>query len=1059
MKNICTACGKPLLVLLCAVQGVWISPPLAIGAPRAEVVAQSPSRKVTGRVVDTAGEPVVGATVMIEGTTSGMMVEADGTFSLRAAEGQNLVVGMLGYESRTVRVTDREDYLVILKESTTEMEEVTVVAFSKQKKESVISSVSTVRPSELKVPSSNLTTVLGGRIAGIISQQVSGEPGQDNADFFVRGVTTFNSNARGPLILIDNVELSSNDLARLQPDDIASFSILKDATATALYGARGANGVILVTTKEGREGKAQLNVRFENSFSMPTREVEVVDPVTYMQMWNEAVATRNPLAPRPYSDKKIEMTRRGGNSAAYPAVDWLGDMFKSYTTNQRVNLNLSGGGKVARYYVAGSLANDTGLMKVDERNNFNNNISLQTIQLRSNININVTKSTELGVRFSGTFEDYSGPIDGGSTLYKKALVANPVLFPKYFEKRAEEAQIEHILFGNAGEGNYLNPYADMVKGYKEYSKMNLVAQMELKQRLDFITEGLNARALLNTTRYSYFDVSRYYNPFYYSLGNYDQVEDTYKLTCLNPEGGTEYLKYEEGGKDIQTSTYFEAAVDYNRTFGERHAVSGLMVFTLTNRLYANQGDLQKSLAYRNVGLAGRFTYAYDRRYFVEANFGYNGSERFARKERFGFFPSVGLGWIISNEKFFGERLRETITLLKLKGTLGLVGNDQIGSADDRFFYLSNVNLDAGTSNYFGENFALQPSGVSISRYANPDITWETARKMNVGIELGLWDKVTIQADYFREKRTNILMDRASIPSTMGLQAPLRANVGEASSSGYEITVDANHAFNRDYWISGRFNMTYASGRYDVFEEPDYGYPWLSWVGKRLNQPTGLIAERLFIDEADIANSPVQTFGEVMPGDIKYKDINDDGIINGQDVVPIGHPTIPNYIFGFGFSAGIKGFDVSCFFQAAAETSFWIDSQRTAPFVDLQGDFAGSITSNGLLRAWADDHWSETNRNSYAQWPRLSPTLVSNNSQNSTWWLRDGSYLRLKSVEVGYTLPERWTRKIGIKSMRIYMNGLNLLTWSSFKLWDVEMGGNGLNYPIQKIYNLGLNVNF
>ena len=373
---------------------------------------------------------------MIEGTTSGMMVEADGSFALRAAEGQNLVVGMLGYESRTVRVTDREEYLVVLRESATELEEVTVVAFSKQKKESIISSVSTIRPSELKVPSSNLTTVLGGRIAGIISQQISGEPGRDNADFFVRGMTTFNSNARGPLILIDNVELSSNDLARLQPDDIASFSILKDATATAtppppprhrhrhatataLYGARGANGVILVTTKEGREGKAQLNVRFENSFSMPTREVEVVDPATYMQLWNEAVATRNPLAPRPYSDKKIEMTRCGGNAAAYPAVDWLGDMFKSYTTNQRVNLNLSGGGKVARYYVAGSLANDTGLMRVDERNNFNNNISLQSIQLRSNINIDVTKSTELGVRFSGTFEDFSGPIDGGSTLYKK----------------------------------------------------------------------------------------------------------------------------------------------------------------------------------------------------------------------------------------------------------------------------------------------------------------------------------------------------------------------------------------------------------------------------------------------------------------------------------------------------------------------------------------------------------------------------------------------------------------------------------------------------------------
>lgn len=921
----------------------------------------------------------------------------------------------------------------------------------------MVSAVSTIRPGELKTPTSNLTTVLGGRIAGVISQQLSGEPGQDNAEFFIRGVTTFNSNARGPLILIDNVELTSTDLARLQPDDIAAFSILKDATATALYGARGANGVILVTTKEGREGKAKLSVRYEHAFSQPTRNIDVVDPITYMTLHNEAVSTRDPLSARPYSDKKIEMTRRGVNKYAYPSVDWLGEMFKTYTTNQRVNANLSGGGKVARYYVAGSFTNDTGLFNENSSNSFGNNIRLQTIQLRSNININVTPTTELAVRFSGTFEEYRGPIDGGSDLYKMSIAANPVLFPMYYENPASGGSNKHIMFGNYEDGTYLNPYARMISGYKEYSKMNLIAQVELKQKLDFITKGLNFRALLNTTRYSYFDLQRNYNPFYYSLMTYDQVTDQYRISNINPTTGTEYLNYAEGGKDINTTTYFESALDYNRTVAEKHDFSALMVFTLQNKLYANMGDLQQSLAYRNIGLAGRFTYAYASRYMLELNFGYNGSERFAPDHRYGFFPSIGVGYNISNEPFYGESLKKVMNLLKFKATYGLAGNDQIGSANDRFFYLSNVNMNQGLSIQFGDEFGYTPTGISISRYANKDITWEIARKLDIGVEIGLWNTINIQADFFKEKRSNILMDRASIPSTMGLQSALRANVGEASSYGYEVSVDANHSFANGAWISGRFNMTYATGKYDVYEEPDYGYDWLSWEGKRLNSFTGLIAERLFIDEADIANSPVQTFGDVMPGDIKYKDINEDGIINTQDYVPIGYPSIPNYIYGFGVSAGWKGFDLSCFFQAAAECSFLIDTQATAPFVNVGGSWG--VATNAMLTAWADDYWSEDNRNPYAQWPRLSDQIVTNNNKPSTWWLRDGSYLRLKTVEFGYTFPQKLTEKVRLKQLRVYFSGNNLFTLSKFKTWDVEMASNGLNYPIQRVFNVGVNVNF
>ena len=1039
--------------MLCAI--AWGIAPYASYASTSKSSAP-PVKKITGKVVDKNAEVLPGTAVMVEGTQNGVLADADGKFEINASEGQTLIFSLIGYQDKRIEIKSKTDYLVIMDEEVNELEDAVVVAFSKQKKESVVSAITTIKPAELKTPVSNLTTALGGRIAGMITQQLSGEPGQDNAQFFIRGVTTFNSNARGPLILIDNVELSSNDLARLQPDDIESFSVLKDATATALYGSRGANGVILVTTKEGREGKVKVNIRYENSISKPTREVEVADPIDYMNLYNEAIQTRDPLSPKKFSSKKIEMTKRGVNKYAYPTVKWIDEMFKDYTQNQRVNGSLSGGGKVARYYVAGSFNYDTGLLKENDNDNFNNNISLKTTQVRSNININVTPTTELDVRVNATFEDYEGPLDGGSTLYNMALAADPVSFPMYYVNPASGGSDTHMMFGNTSDGNYLNPYAQMVRGYKEYRKTNLIAQAEIKQKLNFITEGLDARMLVNTTRYSYFDLQRYFSPYYYTLSSYDMVTDTYTINCINPNSGTEYLNYSQGDKTIYSTTYLEAAIDYNRTFNEKHAVSGLFVYTMQNKLYGNMPDLQQSLAYRNLGFAGRLTYGYDNRYMIEANFGYNGSERFAKNERFGFFPSIGLGYIISNEPFYGEKLKKNINLLKLKLTYGLAGNDQIGSSSDRFFYLSNVDMNTSLGIEFGDEFQKSFSGVSIKRYANDKITWEKAKKLDLGIELGLWDWISIQADYFKEKRTNILMDRQSIPSTMGLQASLRANVGEASSHGYEVSIDANKSFTPDFWISGRFNMTYASGKYDVYEEPDYGYDWLQWKGKKLNQLTGLVAERLFIDEADIANSPEQTFGTVMPGDIKYKDINDDGIINSQDYIPIGYPSIPNYIYGFGISLGYKGFDFSCFFQAAAECSFFINYSATAPFVN-NGSFSGT-TSNAVLKAWADDHWSESNRDSYALYPRLSPELVSNNNRNSTWWLRDGSYLRLKSLEFGYTFPRKWTEKIKMQSARIYFSGTNLLTFAKFKMWDVEMSGNGLNYPIQQVFNLGVNIN-
>lgn len=1023
---------------------------------RVEIPAPMQQKKVTGKVLDEFGDPLPGVAIQVKGSPRGVSTDIDGTYTIDVKSSDQLIFSFIGLDPQTIPVANKTEINVTLKLKADELDEVTVVAFAKQKKESVLASITTVKPSELKVPSSNLTTALAGRMSGIISYQRSGEPGQDNADFFVRGVTTFGTGKADPLILIDGVELSSDDLSRLNTDDIASFSIMKDANATALYGARGANGVILVTTKEGAEGKAKFSVRFENSFSAPASEVELADPITYMKLHNEAVRTRNPLGVLPYSNEKIANTGKGLNPYVYPATDWKKTMFKDFTTNQRLNLNISGGGKAARYYVAAAYNQDNGILNVDKRNNFNSNIDLKKYLLRSNVNINVTPTTELVVRLHGTFDDYTGPIDGGTGLYNKVMRTNPVLYPAYYAPDKNNQHTQHILFGNYDGGNYINPYADMVKGYKDYSKTLILAQVELKQDLSFITEGLSVRGLFNTTRYSYFDVSRFYTPFYYKVGMYDKMEDRYTLMPLNELQGKEYLDYDEGQKDVSSTIYFEGVAQYSRIFNKKHSTSALLVFTAREELQGNAGDLQRSLPSRNLGLAGRLTYGYDNRYFIEGNFGYNGSERFSARERYGFFPSVGGGYLISNEAFFSP-LAKTITKLKLKGTYGLVGNDAIGGDEDRFFYLSNVNLNNENRGYtFGSEFGYSLNGVSISRYEDPFISWEKAYKQNYGIELGLFEKLEIQADYFRENRKNILQERSSIPTTMGLQARPRSNIGESYGSGVDISVDYSESFTKDFWASVRGNFTYATSEFKVYEEPDYTKtPWRSRIGNSLGQQWGLIAERLFVDDEDVKNSPQQQFGEYKAGDIKYKDINLDGIIDEQDQVPIGYPVTPEIIYGFGFSLGYKNFDLSAFFQGSARSSFWINPQNVTPFADTDG--VSTVSQNALLQVIADSHWSESNRDPYAFWPRLSDYPVGNNSQQSTWFMRNGSFIRLKSVELGYTINKNLTRKMHLGMVRIYLSGTNLLTFSKFKLWDPEMAGNGLGYPVQRVFNLGINV--
>jgi TonB-linked SusC/RagA family outer membrane protein len=596
----------------------------------------------------------------------------------------------------------------------------------------------------------------------------------------------------------------------------------------------------------------------------------------------------------------------------------------------------------------------------------------------------------------------------------------------------------------------MNPYADMVKGYKSNDRTNMSAQFELKQNFDFITQGLSARALFNVNRYSLIEMRRAYIPFYYSLAPSSDPND-YRLIPLNPNGGRDYLEQEAGKKELTSSMYFEGAVQYNREFAKKHNVSGLLVYTLRESLDGNvQNDLQASLPFRNIGLAGRLTYGYNSRYFVEANFGYNGTERFAENERFGFFPSVGGGWIVTNEEFM-KSFKKTLSKLKLKATYGLVGNDQIGYASDRFFYLSKVNPNDGSRGFkFGEEPYYYRNGVTISRYADPYITWEISRKMNLGLELNLWNNLEIQVDYFTEKRSNILQERSYIPSTMGLQDTPSSNIGKASGGGFDMSVDYNKSFTKDIWMVLRGNFTYASSKYDVFEEPDYiNAPRRSHKNQKISQQYGYIAERLFLDEKERLNAPQQSFDEYLAGDIKYKDINGDMQIDENDQVPIGYPTTPEIIYGFGVSFGYQNLDFSCFFQGSARSSFWIDASATAPFVN----------NRALLQYWADNHWSEDDRNIHAMWPRLSETVNKNNIQQSTWFMRDGAFLRLKTAEIGYSLPHNWINRAKIQNVRFYVSGNNLLLFSKFKMWDIEMAGDGLKYPIQKVFNFGVNVEF
>ncbi|MBE6209141.1 MAG: TonB-dependent receptor [Rikenellaceae bacterium] len=1034
-------------------------------------------RKVSGRVLDEAGQPLVGVTIISTVTTQGVITDAEGTFELRVGANDKLMVSFLGMEDQTVEVGDKNYLEVTMVSQASALEEVTVVAFGTQKKESVVASITAVSPKDLKVPSGNLTSALAGRMAGLISYQQSGEPGADNAKFFVRGVTSFGY-SQDPLILLDGFEITSEDLAAIDSDNIEQFVILKDATAAALYGSKGANGVISVTTKKGREGPARVAFRHESRFSTPTQLPEAVDGVTYMNLYNEAYENDFPGEPSRYTAQKILNTKKGVNEYAYPNVNWYDEMFDKFAYNQHYSLNVSGGGKVVSYYVSGGYLNERGVLKNNRLNNFKNNVSVNRFNVTAKVNVNITKTTKLEINMQSVFKNYGGPNNSTGTgegsdsnasdatvVFNNVWRGNPIEFPKYystdylFGDNADDLRSlpGRVLFGKDEANSMTNPYAEMVKGYKDGFQNTIISMMTLNQDLKFVTPGLAAHAKVNIKNYAAYESRRSYSPWYYSLAEYDEFENKYRLAQAGGDGNTT-LGDASTTRETTSKLYFEAGITYSRTFKDAHEVNAVLLYTQEENKKSGTSDIrtiQSALPSRNQGIRLRATYAYKGRYMFEGSLTYNGSEKFAKKYRWGLFPSIGVGYMISNEKFW-EPISRYVNKLKFRYSWGKVGNDNIAGEADRFMFLSSIT--SGGSGYTANSTGTAYYGsYNIVRMANETITWEIATKQNIGIDLSLFNAVDIMVEYFTEERTGIYQRRESIPSSTGLSGnDLYGNVGAAKSHGVDASLDLNYSFNKDAFISGRFNFTYAKSEVTEKDEPAYkeSLKHLSRVGYPSAQSWGYIAERLFIDADDVANSPKQEVASgavVQPGDIKYKDINGDGIVNSNDQVALGFPSYsPEINYGFGLSGGYKSFDLSFFFQGQGRGSFFIDPNGILPFSGYRN----------CLQFIADSHWSPNNPVSQAFWPRLSTGSATNNMvSNSTWWLRNSSFIRLKSVEFGYSISPKILKKTPIKQFRVYLQGSNLFVASGYKLWDPEMGSNGLGYPLQRVYSIGLQIQF
>lgn len=993
---------------------------------------QKKGRTVTGTITDAVdGSPLIGVNIKLKGTTTGVISDIDGNYSIEVDSRKSILIfSYIGYKTREVPVEDLGVINVKLTSDNELLDEVVIVGSGTQKKVSVTGAISSVKGAALKTPSSSLTSSLAGRLAGVMVNTTSGEPGSAS-EFYIRGISTFGGR-KTPLILLDDVEISSTDLNNIPAETIESFSILKDASATAIYGSRGANGVMLVTTKSGQENtKTQINVTVENSFQSMMNFPKFVDGATWMELYNEGQRNRGATSLM-YSQERIDNTRNKVNPYVYPDVNWRDLLFKDMAMSQRANVNLQGGGSRVSYYMSLNVNHDSGLLDSPQIYSFNNNINNLSYNFQNNLQVKVTPTTKIRLNMNAQIQNRKGPNYKTQDLFIMTHTANPIFFPATLPAQKGD---KHMRFGNAILSNATlrtNPYAHMASSFKQVDENMMHTTMRIDQTLDFVTKGLSANALIHFKNTSSQAFTRSIEPYYYRITKWTPGTDQYDMERLGTSG-TEYIYTSDISRYTERTITMQFQLDYKRQFG-MHNVGGMLMYM--------QRDFKRDvLPNRNQGFSGRFTYDYGQRYLAEFNFGYNGTERLARADRFEFFPAMSLGWVISNEAFF-EPLRDKVDNLKVRASFGEVGSDDLDYPTN-FVYIDQVSLDKiGWTT--GDNFNTYKVGPQLERYAVQNACWERSQKLDVGIDITLFRNWNIIFDYFHEKRYNILMMRAAWPNMIGFSNALPYSpIGEMSNQGYEVSTSYSTQIGKNLTIDFRGNFTYTKNKYVYIDEIWHEYPWQIKTGRPLSYQYGYVAEGLFGSQEEIDNHAKQELGSTpMPGDIKYRDLNGDGVINSYDQAFISElGKDPRIQYGFGVNLTYKKWDLGVFFNGSAMRKINMNKDGGVhPF---------GAESHNVFQYVAENRWTEENQNPHAQYPRLGITNseTDNNRQNSTYWLRNGNFLRFKQLEVGYTF----------KYGRVYLTGDNIAVFSPFKEWDPEL--EWYKYPLQRTFNIGLQLNF
>lgn len=1032
------------------------------GKAPASTEQQQNKRKISGRVTDIKGEPLIGVNVTVDGDANGSITNMDGLYEIFVTK-KSVVLKFtyIGFKTSEIRTNASTNiYDVTLEEQVNELEETVIVGYGTQRKISNIGAQSSMKMEDIKTPSASLTTTLAGRLAGVVAVQRTGEPGKDAADIWIRGISTPNTSS--PLVLVDGVERSFNDI---DPEDIESLTTLKDASATAVYGVRGANGVILIKTKPGKVGKPTVSADYYESFTRFTKMVDLADGITYMNAANEAM--RNDGIATKYTEDQIRNTIAGKDPYLYPNVDWLKEIFNDWGHNRRVNVNVRGGSEKVAYYASVSYFNETGMTVTDKNiDTYDSKMKYSRYNFTTNLNIDVTPTTKVEIGAQGYLGEGNYPAISSADLYNAAMSISPVEYPKMFFVNGEA-----YVPGTSTNNNFNNPYSQATRrGYDNLTKNQIYSNLRVTQDLDMLTKGLKLTAMYA------FDV---YNEIHV---HQDRAESTYNFLDTSVPydmNGQPILQRIYEGSNVlsykqETSgnkkTYLEASLNYDRTFNDDHRVSALFLFNQQSKLLYPKGTLEDAIPYRMMGIAGRATYSWKDRYFAEFNIGYNGAENFSPKHRFGTFPAFGVGWVVSNEKFW-QPLSKAVSFLKIRYTDGKVGNSEV--SDRRFMYLDQMKENGDYGYKFG------PNGTKWSGYETVnmavDLIWEESRKQDLGIDLKLFnDDLSIVFDLFKERRENILLKREhSIPSFLGYNtsAPY-GNIGIIENKGFDGTIEYNKRINKDWVIALRGNVTFNKDKWIQGELPEQKYEWMNQYGHNINGVKGYVAEELFtqaeiddmarwesLSDANKAITPkpfASQFGTVKAGDIKYKDLNNDGQIDAYDQTYISRGDVPTTVYGFGFTVGWKDLSVGMMFQGVAGAERVLNGSSVNPFNG--GGGSGNLYSN------IGDRWTEENPDQNAFYPRLSygseTTSNINNFQKSTWWVRNMNFLRLKTLQISYNLPKPWVNKVHLKNAAVYVMGTNLFTLSRFKLWDPELNtDNGASYPNTTSYSVGINFTF